>query len=38
MGNDMNVVAEFSAVIFQNLDKTFLLRLFGEAFNISDKD
>jgi len=33
MGNDMKVVADFSTVISQNLDKTFLLGLFNEAFN-----
>jgi len=38
MGNDMNVIAAFYTVIFQNPDTTFLLGLFGEAFNISGKD
>jgi hypothetical protein len=34
----MKVGADFPTVISQNLDKTFLLGSFNEAFNISDKD
>jgi hypothetical protein len=38
MGNDMKVGADFPSLILQNLDKTYLLGSFNEAFNISDKD
>ena len=38
MGNDMNMVAELYSMVFQNLDETFLLGLFGEAINISGND